>query len=257
VNSQKGIFERIKETRLIQSVFRHPYPVDKQSRIRTVLDNFFLHIHPSQISERTLRISHTWCLGGLTFLFFLILVVTGALLALYYRPTPEHAYNDVRDIIFTVPFGALLRNLHRWSAHAMLICLYLHLLRVFLTGSYKPPREFNWVVGVVLLLLTHFLSFTGYLLTWDQAGYWAFTVSTDMAKSAPVIGSDGPLAQAVGTTQSNDLRYLLLGGTEVNQPASLLRSYTLHCFILPLLLVILLAVHFWRVRKDNKLDNAL
>ncbi|MFH1422065.1 MAG: cytochrome b N-terminal domain-containing protein [Planctomycetota bacterium] len=255
MSNRKRWFEKIKETRLFQSIFRHPYPMDKQSRIRTVLNNFFLHLHPAKVPADSLKLRKTWGMGGLTFFFFIILFITGILLAFYYRPTPEHANEDIRDIIFVVPFGAFIRNMHRWSSYGMLICMYLHGLRIFLTGSYKQPREFNWVIGIILLVITHFICFTGYLLTWDQAGYWAFTVGSDMAKSAPLLGSDGPFSNYFGVTPANDLRSLLIGGTELNQPASLLRSYVLHCFILPFFFVILMCVHFWRVRKDNKLDS--
>ena len=120
-------------------------------------------------------------MGGITFLLFLILVVTGIILMFYYRPTGEYAYHDMKYLQFDVPFGMIMRNMHRWGAHAMVIAVWLHMFRVFMTGSYKPPREFNWVIGVNLLVMTLMLSFTGYLLPWDQLSIWAVTVGTNMA----------------------------------------------------------------------------
>ena len=112
----------------------------------------------------------------------------------YYRPTAEYAFHDVQYLEFDIPFGMLLRNMHRWAAHGMVISVMLHMFRVFLTGSYKKPREFNWAVGVILLLVTFFLSFTGYLLPWDQLAFWAVTVGTNMARATPVLGHEGPFA---------------------------------------------------------------
>src|SRR2546425_4298339 len=132
-----------------------------------------LHLHPSKMRRHGIRYRHTWCAGGLTFLLYLCTVVTGVVLMFYYRPTGEYAYWDVKYLDFDIPFGMIMRNMHRWAAHGMVIFIWLHMFRVFMTGSYKPPREFNWVVGVNLLTLTLLLSFTGYLLPWDQLAIWA------------------------------------------------------------------------------------
>ena len=149
----------------------------------------------------------------------------------------------------------LLRNMHRWAAHGMVIAVMLHMFRVFLTGSYKKPREFNWAVGVILLVVTLFLSFTGYLLPWDQLALWAVTVGTNMARATPVLGHEGPFApQAI--TQANDVRFALLGGTMVSDP-TLLRFYILHCVGVPILASVLMALHFWRVRKDGGISGPL
>ena len=145
--------------------------------------------------------------------------MTGLALMLYYVPHPDAAYRSMKDLQFAVTFGIFLRNAHRWAAHAMVAVVFLHMCRVFFTGSYKPPREFNWVVGVLLLLLTLALSFTGYLLPWDQLAFWAITVGTAIVAYFPVLGPQA--------------RYLLLGGHEIG-PAALLRFYVLHCLILPL-----------------------
>ncbi len=199
---------------------------------------------------------HTWCMGGITFLLFIVLTVTGVLLMFYYRPAVEHAFWDMKDIEFTVRFGMILRNVHRWAAHLMVITIMLHMFRVFMTGSYKPPREFNWVIGVVLLVLTLLLSFTGYLLPWDQLGFWAITVGTNMAKGTPLVGHEGPFGKELGMTPHNDIRFALLGGSEVNSNA-LIRAYVWHCIGLPLVAALFMAVHFWRVRKDGGISGPL
>jgi len=153
-------------------------------------------------------------------------------------PSVERAYPTMKEIQLSVPLGQFTRNMHRWSAHAMVLVVILHMARVFYTGAYKPPREFNWVVGVVLLLLTLGASFTGYLLPWDQLAYWAITVGTNIAAYAPVVGEA--------------TRFMLLGGTEVGQNA-MIRFYTLHVVVLPLLITLLISLHIWRVRKDGGL----
>jgi quinol-cytochrome oxidoreductase complex cytochrome b subunit len=144
----------------------------------------------------------------------------------------------------------------------MVIAVWLHMYRVFLTGSYKPPREFNWVLGVVLLLLTLLLSFTGYLLPWDQLAMWAVTVSSNMARATPILGSEGPGAQLLTAdgvrmiTDASDARFALLGAKSVGQEA-LNRFYVLHCVAIPLGAALLMAVHFWRVRKDGGISGPL
>jgi quinol-cytochrome oxidoreductase complex cytochrome b subunit len=155
---------------------------------------------------------------------------------IYYHPSVPQAYNDMKELQFVVSNGEFLRNLHRWSAHGMVLIVLLHALRVFYHKAYRPPREFNWVVGVVLLLLTILLSYTGYLLPWDQLAFWAVSVGTNMVRATPVLGER--------------IRYLLLGGNIVGENA-LLRFYVLHCVILPLALTAGIAVHLWRVRKDG------
>jgi len=180
--------------------------------------------------------------GGITFFLFLVETITGVLLMFYYRPTLQWAYHDMLALRDVVSFGPVLRNLHRWGAHAMVIAAWLHMLRVFLTGSYKPPREFNWVVGVALLVLTLLLSFTGYLLPWDQLSMWAVTVSSNMAQAAPLVGSDS--------------RFVLLGARRVGEEA-LNRFYVLHCVAIPLAAGLLMALHFWRIRKDGGISGPL
>ena len=225
-----------------QSIFRTGYPNTPRNQMLAVATNVFLHLHPTRIHRTHVKITHTYCLGGLSFFMFLGLTVTGVLLMFYYVPSVERAYQDIQALETNVRFGQLLRNLHRWMAHAMIILVLLHMMRVFYTGAYKPPREFNWVVGVVLFILTLLLSFTGYLLPWDQLAFWAITVGTTMVGSAPVLGDES--------------KFLLLGGFAVGDSA-LIRFYTLHVIGLPLVISIFMAVHFWRVRRDGGLARPL
>jgi len=193
-------------------------------------------------------------MGGITFYLFIVLTFTGVLLMFYYHPTKVQAFRDILYLEHDVPFGKLLRNMHRWAAHLMIITTWLHMFRVVLTGSYKRPREFNWCVGVVLLVLTLLLSFTGYLLPDDQLGFWAVTVGTNMARATPGLGSEGPLGAQMGMTPFNDVRFALLGGSIVDSNA-LLRSYIWHCIGIPLVASIFMAVHFWRIRKDGGISG--
>ena len=253
--------EIIRESQIWKSIFRHPAPIDRRNRIVVMLTNFFLHLHPVSIKKQGIALSYTWCMGGVTFFLFLVETVTGVLLMFYYRPTLEWAYNDILALRDVASLG-ILRELHRWGAHAMVITVWLHMYRVFLTGSYKPPREFNWVIGVILLLLTLLLSFTGYLLPWDQLAIWAITVGSNMARATPFAGHEGPGAAAlmVGDVPlihgGSDARFLLLGGTVVG-PGALLRFYVLHCIFIPLVASVLIAIHFWRVRKDGGISGPL
>jgi quinol-cytochrome oxidoreductase complex cytochrome b subunit len=219
-----------------RSVVRVGWPVTDKDRAAAMISSLFLHIHPARVSRHALRPSYTFALGLIAAILFLILSVTGLALMLYYVPHPPEAYGSMKDLQFVVTFGIILRNMHRWSAHAMVLVVFLHMCRVFWTGSYKPPREFNWVVGVALLLLTLGLSFTGYLLPWDQLAFWAITVGTNIAAYAPVGG--------------DQVKFLLLGGHVIG-PMTLLRFYVLHCVMLPLAMLLLISLHVWRVRKDG------
>lgn len=237
-----------------KSVFRHDYKDTPRNRYLQILSNVFLHLHPSKISRHAVEVRYTWGMGGISFFIFLVLTVTGVVLMFYYRPTDQYAYYDMKYLANDVPFGMFIRNMHRWAAHAMVITVWLHMLRVFMTGSYKPPREFNWVVGVVLLVLTLLLSFTGYLLPWDQLAIWAVTVGTNMARATPLLGHEGPFGPQLGLRPDNDVRFMLLGGTQVGPPA-LLRFYVLHCVFLPVVAGVLMIVHFWRIRKDGGISG--
>lgn len=221
-----------------RSIFRNPLPASDRGRAATSFTNFFLHIQPVRVSRQALRPWYTMGLGLISFFLFVILTVTGVLLMFYYVPSTAQAYDRMLDLQSSVAFGVILRNMHRWAAHGMVACVFLHMCRVFFTGSYKPPREFNWVVGVCLFGLTLLSSFTGYLLPWDQLAFWAITVGTSIAGYAPLVGKA--------------VKFILLGDATVGQEA-LLRFYVLHVVVLPLVLTIFVAVHFWRIRKDGGL----
>lgn len=222
-------------------VRRDPLSTDK-GKSELVFLNVWLHIHPAKVKTENLKFKHTFYLGFITFFLFVVLVTTGIALMFYYRPFPPHAYQDMKDLEYVVFLGSFLRGMHRWAAHGMVICVFLHMCRVFYTGSYKKPRQFNWVVGVLLLLLTLGLSFTGYLLPWDQLAFWAITVGTNIGSYAPLVGGQ--------------LREILLGGHSVGEGA-LIRFYVLHVAVLPALVILLTIVHFWRVRKDGGLSRPI
>jgi quinol-cytochrome oxidoreductase complex cytochrome b subunit len=255
------MFQRLRKSQFWKSIFRHGLPVDRKNRVLAVVSNLVLHLHPVSIPKHALRLRFTWCMGGITAFLFLVEVITGVLLMFYYRPTIEFAYHDTLDLRDVVTLG-ILREIHRWAAHALVITVMLHTLRVFLTGSYKPPREFNWVVGVGLLVLTLLLSFTGYLLPWDQLSLWAVTVGTNIAGSTPLVGAEGPGHELITSggqqliTQGSDIRYLLLGSNTLGEE-TLNRFYVLHCIALPLVAIFLMAVHFWRIRKDGGISGPL
>ena len=258
---KKNILGKIAQTQVSKSIFRTGIPRTRRQRMMVVLNDVFLHLHPARIPVSGVKLRYTWCMGGLSFFIFLVLTVTGILLMFYYRPTVEYAYGDIVDLREQVPLG-IMREIHRWGAHLMIISVWLHMFRVFMTGAYKPPREFNWVIGVILLVLTMLLSFTGYLLPWDQLAIWAITVGSNMAGATPFAGTSGPgssllaLGDVNFVTPSSDARFALLGGRFVGEGA-LLRFYVLHCIGLPFIIMIFMAVHFWRVRKDGGISTPL
>ena len=236
----KRIWQWFERTRVGRSIFRVGLPQSNLERSQVMVSSFLLHIQPAKVHRHSLRASYSLGLGLISLYLFLILVVTGVLLMFYYVPSTDHAYNVMKDLQFVVSAGLVLRNMHRWAAHLMVIFVLLHMCRVFYTGAYKRPREFNWVLGIGLFLLTLGLSFTGYLLPWDQLAFWAITVGTNIASYAPYIGPG--------------LKYLMLGGNVVGQEA-LIRFYALHVIVLPAFAVFLIAVHLWRVRKDGGLSR--
>jgi quinol-cytochrome oxidoreductase complex cytochrome b subunit len=254
-NGRTGIKDRIKEvndkvwgSQVAESILRPGSPFKKgysdspRNRSYVVMNNVLYHLHPVKVKRHGVKLSYTLCLGGLSFFLFILLTITGIFLMFYYTPAAETAYPDIEALSTNVAFGSLVRNMHRWGAHLMVLSVFLHMSRVFYHGAYKPPREFNWVVGVILLFLTLLLSFSGYLLPWDQLALWAVTVGTNMAGFVPVIG--------------NQVKFALLAGVEVSA-ATLLRFYVLHVLALPFILVLFLAVHFWRVRKDGGISGPL
>jgi len=229
---------RIRKSKVWRSIFRSGWGSSNLHRAQVVQQNVFLHLFSVKMRSRVLEFRPTWYLGALTLASFVVLVATGIPLMLYYHPSVPQAYSDMKDLQFVVSSGMFLRNLHRWSAHAMVLVVFAHMFKVFYRGAYRPPREFNWVVGVFLLLITLLLSYTGYLLPWDQLAFWAVTVGSNIARAVPLVGGK--------------IRFLLLGGNSVNANA-LLRFYVLHCVILPLAAVALVSIHFWRIRKDGGL----
>jgi quinol-cytochrome oxidoreductase complex cytochrome b subunit len=235
---QSGWIQKIGNSRLWRSLFRHGWPNNPLDRSLVMTSNVFLHLHPVKVKRKSLKWSYSFGLGIISTVLFLVLAWTGILLMFYYVPSVERAYETMKTIQLSVPLGQFTRNMHRWSAHGMVLAVILHMVRVFYTGGHKPPREFNWIVGVLLLLMTLAASFTGYLLPWDQLAYWAITVGTNIAGYAP---GAGPI-----------LREMILGGQEVGQSA-LIRFYTLHIALIPGSMLLAMSVHFWRVRKDGGL----
>jgi quinol-cytochrome oxidoreductase complex cytochrome b subunit len=234
------IVRAVTESSVWRSLFRQPYPTTSRTRALAVMNNVFLHLHPVRVKRHAVRYTYTFCLGGISFFLFLALTVTGLYLMFFYVPSVTRAYQDIQAIEVAVAFGSFTRNMHRWAAHLMVLTVFLHMIRVFYHGAYKPPREFNWVVGVVLLFCTLWLSFTGYLLPWDQIAFWAITVGTQMAQYAPILGPE--------------TGFFLLGGIQVGGD-TLLRFYVMHVIAFPLITAIFLIVHFWRIRKDGGISG--
>jgi quinol-cytochrome oxidoreductase complex cytochrome b subunit len=234
----------VKPLEPVKAVVREFAPKTPREASDAVVRNMLLHAFPARVTKRALAWTTTAWLGTATLGFFLVLCATGGVLLLLYVPSVERAYATMKDLESVVPFGSWIRGTHRAAAHLMVVAVVLHLVRVFLTGAYKKEgapgatRPLNWCIGIVLLLVTLGLSFTGYLLPWDQLAYWAVTVGTRIAASVPLVGES--------------TRQLLLGGTTIGQP-TLTRFYALHCFVLPALAILLTFWHVWRVRKDGGL----
>ena len=236
----KRIWQWFTRTRVGRSIFRIGLPESNLEQSQVMVSSFLLHVQPVKVHRHSLRASYSLGLGLILLYLFLILTGTGVLLMFYYVPSTEKAYDIMKDLQYVVSAGLVIRNMHRWAGHLMVLFVLLHMCRVFYTGAYKRPREFNWVIGVGLFLLTLGLSFTGYLLPWDQLAFWAITVGTNIAGYAPVIGLK--------------LKYLMLGGNVVGQEA-LTRFYALHVIVLPTVALLMVAVHLWRVRKDGGLSR--
>jgi len=205
---------------------------------RKYFRNLLLHFRPSTVPERTLRLTLTWGLGGMSVVLLFLLIGTGLLLKFVYEPAPGLAYDSILYINNQVPFGQLLRNLHRWSGNGLILVAFLHFLRIFYTGAFDVSRRFNWLIGLTLFAAVVLSNFTGYLLPWDQIAYWAITISTSMLDYIPVVGGG--------------MKRLILGGAEPG-PVTLLNFYAIHTAILPALLLFVLPFHFWRIRKANGL----
>jgi quinol-cytochrome oxidoreductase complex cytochrome b subunit len=221
----------------VRALLRGDPPTERPNpRYRAHVNSFLLHIRPRTYLAAATRLTHTWFLGVLAVLLFAVELVTGVLLMVFYAPTPEQAYASILAITYYTPYGDLLRDVHRLGAEVMVIVVVLHMARTFLTGSYKGPRAFTWLTGVLLLVVTLLLSFSGYLLPWDQLAYWAVTIGTSMAQATPLIGAE--------------LNLLLRGATEIGADG-LLRFYLLHVLLLPLAGILLIAVHYYRIARHH------
>ena len=220
-------------------------------RIRAVTKNFFLHFQSPKIHVYSQQPSFTYGLGVLNFSLFLLLLLSGLLLMIYYRPSVTHAYNSILDINNIVTGGRYLRNLHRWAAHGLVFFSIIHMSRTFYTASYTKGRSLTWNIGIGLLFITLLSSFSGYLLPWDQLGFWAVTIASN------IVSSTRELTDALSITAYFDpgllIKKLLLGGEDVNQNA-LTRFYFLHIIFLPILFIIFSGWHFWRIRKSGGLN---
>jgi len=219
-------------------------PAGEREAGDAVVRNFLLHWLPNKVAKSSIASSYSLWLGTISAVLFLVLTLTGVVLMFLYVPSVERAYPSIKDLEYAVSFGSFLRAVHRVGAHLMVLVVFLHMVRVFLTGAYKngvgvrQHRPVNWWIGLAMLLATLLLSFTGYLLPWDQLAYWAITVGTNIARAVPLIG--------------DQVRFFLLGGHTINQ-STLIRFYVLHCAFLPLLLGALFAWHMWRIHKDGGL----
>jgi quinol-cytochrome oxidoreductase complex cytochrome b subunit len=231
---------KLRDTVVGRSMFRGPERVTERDHAAGHWANFLLHIYPVKIRRRELYFRYSWYLGVISAVLLGSLIISGIYLMFFYVPSPVNAYGNIQNLQTDVAFGQFIRNVHRWSAHLMVLAVAAHMARVFYRGAYKEPREFNWGIGVVLLILTLLLSFTGYLLPWDQLAYWAVTVGSSMADFVPFIGGE--------------VKTILIGGDQVGA-ATLLRFYVLHVAVLPALIVAVLMVHLWRWRKDSMLDT--
>jgi quinol-cytochrome oxidoreductase complex cytochrome b subunit len=206
------------------------------TRMRVHTNSFWYHIRPRSLPEEATAWYYTMGLGWMSFFFFVLEAITGLILMVYYSPSPNEAYETMVKIMNDVPLGGLMRNVHRLGAHFMVAVVILHMIRTYFTASYKAPRQFIWFTGVILLFMTLLLSFSGYLLPWDQLAFWAVTIGSSMADAAPGVGP------AIGS--------LLRGGAEIGAGA-LLRFYLLHIFMLPMLTIVLISVHYYAVRKQE------
>lgn len=247
---KKAVTDKVDETtravlagigvREARALLRGEGPTEKPNpRYRAQVKSFMLHLRPKFYQEGSTWFTHTFRLGFLSTLLFVIETITGLILMVYYTPSPDVAYYDMLDILSNVNYGKFLRDLHRLGAELMVIFVALHMARVYFTGAYKHPRQFTWLTGVVLLLVTLFLSFSGYLLPWDQLAFWAVTIGTSMAEAAPLVGY-----------QAN----LILRGSQDIGAGGLLRFYLLHVFLLPLVAIIFISVHYYKVSREHSIS---
>lgn len=182
------------------------------------------------------RLNFTYCFGGITFLLFVLLSVTGVVMLFFYVPSVDHAFSSVEYITFDLPMGNLIRGIHHWSANLIIVFISLHMVRVVVYGAYKNPREFHWISGVLLFAVTLGFGFTGYLLPWDQKAYWATKVGVLMPKGIPFIG--------------DYIVSFLMGGSNIGA-LTISRFFALHVAVLPLVTVVFLFAHFLMIRRTG------
>jgi quinol-cytochrome oxidoreductase complex cytochrome b subunit len=231
---QLNLFQRIRYSIFPGTLQRPAY----RERYRNFFNSLILHFRPRSVQERTLRFTLTWGLGGMAVVLVCMLFATGLMLKFVYQPVPDRAYESIIHLQNNVLFGQLIRNIHHWSGNLLLIIVFLHFLRVFFTGAFHRPRQFNWIIGLVMFLAVLTSNITGYLLPWDQLAFWAITISTGMLEYIPGIGEW--------------LQALVRGGSDIG-PATLSIFFAIHTAIIPACLLILMPWHFWRVRKAGGL----
>ncbi len=220
----------------------NPEWAEERSQMRTVANSLILHLHPTKVPVSSLRFVYTWGLGGMSVILGILIAMTGILLMFRYDASLERAYVSIQLLESEVPFGSLFRAIHHWASNLLVITLFLHMVRVFLTAAFKRNRALNWMIGLSLFILVLAFNFTGYLLPWDQLSYWAATVATSLFQYIPLVG----------TAVSN----FLLGGTEVGQ-ATLRNFYALHVAVLPVIFIAVVTYHFWRIRKDGGISRPI
>jgi quinol-cytochrome oxidoreductase complex cytochrome b subunit len=209
-----------------------------RERYRSFFNSLILHFRPRSVQKRTLRFTLTWGLGGMAVVLVCMLFATGLMLKFVYQPVPDRAYESIIHLQNNVLFGQLIRNIHHWSGNILLIIVFLHFARVFFTGAFYPPRQFNWIIGLAMFLAVLTSNITGYLLPWDQLAFWAITICTGMLEYIPGIGGG--------------LQKLIRGGDDIG-PATLSIFFALHTAVIPACLLVLMPWHFWRVRKAGGL----
>jgi len=231
---QLNLFQRIRYSIFPGTLARPKY----RERYRSFFNSLILHFRPRSVNERSLRFTLTWGLGGMAVVLLCMLFTTGLMLKFVYQPVPDRAYESIIHLQNNVLFGQLIRNVHHWSGNILLIIVFLHLLRVFFTGAFHPPRQFNWIIGLAMFLGVLTSNITGYLLPWDQLAFWAITICTGMLEYIPGIGGW--------------LQVVIRGGNDIGPP-TLSIFFAIHTAIIPACLLILMPFHFWRVRKAGGL----
>ena len=205
---------------------------------RRLLKTFLFHFRPRTVRASTILFYYTWGLGGAASVLVFLLLSSGVVLKFAYIPLPDRAYDSIVELSTSVPFGPFIRNIHHWSANALVLVVFCHLLRVFYTGAYMAPRKLNWWIGLMMFSAILASNFTGYLLPWDQLAFWAVTICTSMVAYLPGLGAG--------------LQQLVVGGKEMG-PKTLSNFYALHTAIFPAALALALPFHFWRIRKAGGL----